>query len=87
MISFLSIALATGQRWCTPLISGLGRQRWVDSVFQASLVYKMSSRAARAIQRNHVMKSKQTNKKEKTKKQQQKKSCADHSVYLQQYKL
>jgi hypothetical protein len=47
--------------WHTPLIPalrGIGRQ---ISEFKASLVYKVSSRAARAIQRNPVLK-KQTNK-------------------------
>jgi hypothetical protein len=37
----------------TPLIPALGRQRQVDLCeFEASLVYRMSSRTARAIQRN-----------------------------------
>jgi hypothetical protein len=50
-----------------PLIPALGRQsRWI-SEFEASLVYKVSSRTARAIQRNpvwkHKNKNKQTNKK------------------------
>jgi hypothetical protein len=35
--------------------------------FEASLVYKVSSRTARAIQRNPVSKNKQTNKKIKRK--------------------
>jgi uncharacterized protein (DUF2252 family) len=42
-----------------------GRGRWI-SEFEASLVYKVSSRAARAAQRNPVSKkkkTKQTNKK------------------------
>jgi hypothetical protein len=42
--------------WRTPLIPGLGRQRQVDSEFEASLVYKVSSRTARAIQKNPVLK-------------------------------
>jgi hypothetical protein len=37
-----------------PLISALGRQRQAE----ASLVYKVSSRTARAIQRNTVSKEK-----------------------------
>jgi hypothetical protein len=46
----------TWQWWHTPLIPALGRQsRWI-SEFEASLVYKMSSRTARAIQRNPVSK-------------------------------
>jgi hypothetical protein len=43
-----------------------GRGRWI-SEFEASLVYKVSSRTARAIQRNPVLKktkTKQTNKKQ-----------------------
>jgi hypothetical protein len=45
------------------------RGRWI-SEFEASLVYKVSSRTTRAIQRNPV--SKKQNKKQKTKKQKQK---------------
>jgi hypothetical protein len=41
-----------------------GKGRWI-SEFEASLVYRVSSRTARAIQRNSVSKSK--NKKQKTK--------------------
>jgi hypothetical protein len=40
-------------------MGGRGRQ---ISEFQASLVYRVSSRTARATQRNPVSKSKQTNK-------------------------
>jgi hypothetical protein len=46
-----------------------GRGRWI-SEFEASLVYKVSSRTARAIQRNPVSKNqkqKQKNKNKKTK--------------------
>jgi hypothetical protein len=41
-----------------------GRGRWI-SEFEASLVYRMSSRTARAIQRNPILKNlkKQTKKK------------------------
>jgi hypothetical protein len=39
-----------------------GRGRWI-SEFEASLVYKVSSRTARAIQRNPVSKNKKTKKK------------------------
>jgi hypothetical protein len=45
-----------------------GRGRWI-SEFEANLVYKVSSRIARAIQRNPISENKQTNKqKDKTKK-------------------
>jgi hypothetical protein len=47
--------------WCMPLIPALRRQRQPD--FEASLVYKVSSRTATSILRNPV------SKKEKTKKQ------------------
>jgi hypothetical protein len=52
-----------------------GRGRWI-SEFEASLVYRVSSRTARGRQRNSVSKNKQTNKqtKNKTKKQ---KNCVD----------
>ena len=37
-----------------PLIPALGRQREADFEFEASLVYRVSSRTARATQRNRV---------------------------------
>jgi hypothetical protein len=43
-----------GWWWCTPLISALGRQRQVD--FKDILVYRVSSRTARATQKNPVSK-------------------------------
>jgi hypothetical protein len=46
-----------------------GRGRWI-SEFEASLVYKVSSRTARATQRNPVS---ENQKKKKTKKQKKKK--------------
>jgi hypothetical protein len=51
------------------------RGRWI-SEFKASLVYRVSSRIVRAIQRNPVKKKKKQktkNKKQKTKKKKQKK--------------
>ena len=45
-----------------PLIPALGRQSRQISEFEAILVYKVSSRTARAIQRNPVLKNKPTNK-------------------------
>jgi hypothetical protein len=53
--------------WRTPLIPALGRQRQADFWVWGQPVYKVSSRTARAIQRNPVSKNKQTN---KTKQQQ-----------------
>jgi hypothetical protein len=49
-----------------------GRGRWI-SEFEANLVYKVSSRTVRAIQRNPVSKNKQTKNpnKQKIQKQQQ----------------
>jgi hypothetical protein len=44
-----------------PSIPALGRQRQVISEFEASLVYRVSSRTARATQRNPVSKNKQKN--------------------------
>ena len=52
--------------WHTPLIPV--RQRQQISEYKASLVYRVSSRTARATQRNPVLKNqnKQSNKKEPT---------------------
>jgi hypothetical protein len=52
-----------------PLIPTLGRQRQADFKFEASLVYRVSSRTAKTVQRNPTSK----NKKTKNKKQQQQK--------------
>jgi hypothetical protein len=46
-----------------PLIPALGRQRQAE--FEASLVYKVSSTTARAIQRNPVLKNKNKTKQKK----------------------
>jgi hypothetical protein len=48
------------------------RGRWI-SEFEASLVYKLSSRTARAIERNPVLKNKNKNKKKKKKKRKKEK--------------
>jgi hypothetical protein len=48
-------------------LGGRGRQ---ISEFKASLVYKLSSRTARAIQRNPVSKNKNKNKNKKKKKKE-----------------
>jgi hypothetical protein len=53
--------------WRTPLIPALGRQRQADSEFEASLVYKVSSRTARAIKRNPVSKKKKKREREREK--------------------
>jgi hypothetical protein len=52
-------------------LGGRGRGRGI-SEFEASLVYRVSSRTARATQRNPVSKKKTKNKKQKTKKQTKK---------------
>ena len=49
-----------------------GRGRWI-SEFQASLVIKVSSRTARAIQRNPVSKNQKKKKERKEKKKEKKK--------------
>jgi hypothetical protein len=55
------------------LIPALGRQRQAISEFKASLVYKVSSRTPRAIQRNPVLKKKKTKKKKKERKKRKNK--------------
>jgi hypothetical protein len=50
-----------------------GRGRWI-SEFKASLVYRVSSRTARASQRNPAFKTKQTNKTTTTTKKKQSKT-------------
>ena len=51
-------------RWHMPLIPALGRQRQVELCeFEASLVYRVSSRIARATQRNPVLRKKKKEKK------------------------
>jgi hypothetical protein len=49
-----------------------GRGRWI-SEFEASLVYRVSSRTARATQRNPVSKTKKKKKTKKTKNKKKKK--------------
>jgi hypothetical protein len=44
------------------VVAALERQKQVDSEFEASLVYKVSSRTARAIQRNPVSRKKKKKK-------------------------
>jgi hypothetical protein len=72
---FLTVILQTSlERFWKPGNSGAcllsqhlgGRGRWI-SEFQASLAYRVSSRTARAIQRNPVSENKKTKTKTKTK--------------------
>jgi hypothetical protein len=52
-----------GRWWCIPLTPALERQRQVDLCeFEASLVYRVSSRTARATQRNPAKETKQNKK-------------------------
>jgi hypothetical protein len=52
-----------------------GRGRWI-SEFEASLIYRVSSRTARATQRNPISKNqKRKEKKRKEKKRKEKKKC------------
>jgi hypothetical protein len=53
--------------WRTPLIPALRKQRQAISEFEASLVYKVSSRTVRATQRNSVLKNKTKQNKTKQK--------------------
>jgi hypothetical protein len=46
----------TGQWWHTPLMPAVGGRGRQISEFEASLVYRVSSRTARATQRNPVLK-------------------------------
>ena len=61
MNDIFSISSHCRMWWCTPLIPAIGvgvggRRGRQISEFKASLVYKVSSRTARAIQRNPVSK-------------------------------
>jgi hypothetical protein len=55
-LSSITMTLCAGQWWRTPLIPALGGRGRQIFEFEASLVYKVSSRTARAIQRNPVSK-------------------------------
>jgi hypothetical protein len=67
--------------WSTPLIPPLRRR---ISEFEVSLVYKVSSRTARAIQRNPV--SKKTKTKTKTKNKTKKKETKNKTKQNQKTK-
>ena len=75
-----------GQWWFKPLIPKLKRQRQVDLCeFEASLVYKSSSRTARATQGNSVSEKKKRKKerereKEKERKKRKKKKNSSRGV-------
>jgi hypothetical protein len=60
--------------WRMLLILALGRQRQRISEFKASLVYKVSSRTAKATQRNPVSKNQKTKKQNKQTNKQKKKT-------------
>jgi hypothetical protein len=52
----IKIYTVAGLWWCIPLITALGRRgRWISEL-EVSLVYRVSSRTARATQRNPVLK-------------------------------
>jgi hypothetical protein len=59
--------------WHKPSIPALKTRGRQISEFEASLVYKVSSRTARAIQRNIVSKKQKTKNKKKRKKENEKK--------------
>jgi hypothetical protein len=65
--------------WCTPLIPALGRQ---TPEFEANLVYRVSSRTARATQRNPVSKNKTKQNKTKQNKTKQNKKEAEETKSL-----
>jgi hypothetical protein len=68
-ISPLKRIIQAGRWWCTPFIPALGRQRQADLCeFDASLVYKVSFRTARATQRNPVYKNQKNQSNKQTKK-------------------
>jgi hypothetical protein len=64
----MKINIQAGRWWCTPSIPALGRQ---ISEFEASLVYGVSSRIARATQRNPAWKKKNNQKTKKRKKRKE----------------
>jgi hypothetical protein len=67
--------LKTGESWTwwqLSLIPALGRQRQAD--FEASLVYRVSSRTARATQKNPVLKKKKKKERKEKKRKERKKT-------------
>ena len=63
-----------------PLIQHLGGRDRQISEFEASLVYKVSFRSVRAIQRNPVSKNKKQNNNKQTNKQKNKQDKAQTSL-------
>jgi hypothetical protein len=63
-------------------LGGRGRQ---ISEFKASLVYRVSSRTARAIQRNPVLKKNNNNKTKQNKKNKKKKKSNSLTVNITKY--
>jgi hypothetical protein len=57
-----------GWWWCTPLIPALGSRQ--ISEFEASLVYRVSSRTARATRRNPVSKNQKKKKREEKRREE-----------------
>jgi hypothetical protein len=63
-----------------------GRGRWI-SEFSASLVYRVSSRTARAIQRNPVSKNKNKSKNKKKKEKEKERVCFGSQFWGLQFLL
>jgi hypothetical protein len=70
--------------WHTPLIPALRRLRRQISEFKASLIYKVSSRTARDVKRNPVLKNQK--KQNKTKKKKQKNTPTNQTKKYAFYK-
>jgi hypothetical protein len=67
ILSLYTKCSPAGQWWRMPLIPALGgRSRWI-SEFGTNLVYRVSSRTARATQRNPVSKKQKQKQKQKKK--------------------
>ena len=67
--------------WRTPLTPALGRQRQAYLYeFEASLVYKVSSRTARTTQRNPVSEKPKGEKEEEERKRDRERKCCEKVV-------
>jgi hypothetical protein len=71
--------------WHTPLIPALGSRGRQISEFEASLVYKVSSRTAKATQRNPVSKNKTKQTKQNKTKTKTKKNYSWGSVTFKSF--